>query len=131
MKSRRNLRFSEDSDLSCDDVLERSSQKSRTDVSHACHSRVLFSSITGSHLKTSPQLWSFFCVSYAVLNPLYSKRHTDIFDLVSGIQKETIKEEKAGERKRQKIREREKEREKERERGRDLDRVIEEEEVLH
>ncbi|XP_045552960.1 protein-methionine sulfoxide oxidase mical3a isoform X1 [Salmo salar] len=89
LKSRRNLSFSEDSDLSCDDVLERSSQKSRTD------------------------------------------RHTDIFDLVSGIQKETIKEEKAGERKRQKIREREKEREKERERGRDLDRVIEEEESVY
>ncbi|XP_041746540.2 protein-methionine sulfoxide oxidase mical3a isoform X6 [Coregonus clupeaformis] len=31
LKSRRNLSFSEDSDLSCDDVLERSSQKSRTD----------------------------------------------------------------------------------------------------
>lgn len=30
---RRNLSFSEDSDLSCDDVLERSSQKSKADVS--------------------------------------------------------------------------------------------------
>ncbi|XP_057691566.1 protein-methionine sulfoxide oxidase mical3a isoform X11 [Corythoichthys intestinalis] len=51
-KSRRNLSFSEDSDLSCDDVLERSSQRSKAD------------------------------------------RHTDIFDLVSGIQKEAMKEEK-------------------------------------
>ncbi|MEQ2165318.1 hypothetical protein GOODEAATRI_015596, partial [Goodea atripinnis] len=32
-KTRRNLSFSEDSDLSCDDVLERSSQKSKADVS--------------------------------------------------------------------------------------------------
>ncbi|XP_037539374.1 protein-methionine sulfoxide oxidase mical3a [Nematolebias whitei] len=52
LKSRRNLSVSEDSDLSCDDVLERSSQKSKAD------------------------------------------RHTDIFDLVSGMQKEAIKEEK-------------------------------------
>uniref|UniRef100_A0A673WHF7 F-actin monooxygenase n=1 Tax=Salmo trutta TaxID=8032 RepID=A0A673WHF7_SALTR len=34
LKSRRNLSFSEDSDLSCDDVLERSSQKSRTDKTY-------------------------------------------------------------------------------------------------
>lgn len=33
LKSRRNLSFSEDSDLSCDDVLERSSQKSKAEVS--------------------------------------------------------------------------------------------------
>ncbi|XP_063336166.1 protein-methionine sulfoxide oxidase mical3a isoform X4 [Pelmatolapia mariae] len=52
LKTRRNLSFSEDSDLSCDDVLERSSQKSKAD------------------------------------------RHVDIFDLVSGMQKEAIKEEK-------------------------------------
>ncbi|XP_076741691.1 protein-methionine sulfoxide oxidase mical3a isoform X17 [Maylandia zebra] len=51
LKTRRNLSFSEDSDLSCDDVLERSSQKSKAD------------------------------------------RHVDIFDLVSGMQKEAIKEE--------------------------------------
>lgn len=38
LKSRRNLSFSEDSDLSCDDVLERSSQKSKADVSNnRCH----------------------------------------------------------------------------------------------
>uniref|UniRef100_A0A671YTB1 F-actin monooxygenase n=1 Tax=Sparus aurata TaxID=8175 RepID=A0A671YTB1_SPAAU len=34
LKSRRNLSFSEDSDLSCDDVLERSSQKSKADVTY-------------------------------------------------------------------------------------------------
>lgn len=34
LKSRRNLSFSEESDLSCDDVLERSSQKSKADVSN-------------------------------------------------------------------------------------------------
>ncbi|XP_026167085.1 protein-methionine sulfoxide oxidase mical3a isoform X22 [Mastacembelus armatus] len=32
LKSRRNLSFSEDSDLSCDDVLERSSQKSKAEL---------------------------------------------------------------------------------------------------
>ncbi|XP_070291359.1 protein-methionine sulfoxide oxidase mical3a isoform X5 [Salvelinus sp. IW2-2015] len=37
LKSRRNLSFSEDSDLSCDDVLERSSQKSRTDSVYVPH----------------------------------------------------------------------------------------------
>ncbi|RVE72266.1 hypothetical protein OJAV_G00060100 [Oryzias javanicus] len=46
LKARRNLSVSEDSDLSCDDVLERSSQKSKADL------------------------------------------HTDIFDLVSGMQKD-------------------------------------------
>ncbi|XP_077565228.1 protein-methionine sulfoxide oxidase mical3a-like [Stigmatopora nigra] len=77
-KSRRNLSFSEDSDLSCDDVLERSSQRSKAD------------------------------------------RHTDIFDLVSGIQKEAMKEEKLDkvirrelkERKGVKVRLKEREREK-------------------
>ncbi|CAN9498746.1 unnamed protein product [Ophioblennius macclurei] len=34
LKSRRNLSFSEDSDLSCDDVLERSSQKSKADKAY-------------------------------------------------------------------------------------------------
>ncbi|XP_068169346.1 protein-methionine sulfoxide oxidase mical3a isoform X27 [Antennarius striatus] len=37
MKSRRNLSFSEDSDLSCDDVLERSSQKSKADSVYVPH----------------------------------------------------------------------------------------------
>uniref|UniRef100_A0A3Q1K3U1 F-actin monooxygenase n=1 Tax=Anabas testudineus TaxID=64144 RepID=A0A3Q1K3U1_ANATE len=34
LKSRRNLSFSEDSDLSCDDVLERSSQRSKADKTY-------------------------------------------------------------------------------------------------
>uniref|UniRef100_A0A672G2Y6 F-actin monooxygenase n=1 Tax=Salarias fasciatus TaxID=181472 RepID=A0A672G2Y6_SALFA len=37
LKSRRNLSFSEDSDLSCDDVLERSSQKSKADSVYVPH----------------------------------------------------------------------------------------------
>ncbi|CAL8323519.1 unnamed protein product, partial [Gadus morhua 'NCC'] len=37
LKSRRNLSFSEESDLSCDDVLERSSQKSRADSVYVPH----------------------------------------------------------------------------------------------
>ncbi|XP_029289447.1 protein-methionine sulfoxide oxidase mical3a isoform X2 [Cottoperca gobio] len=37
MKTRRNLSFSEDSDLSCDDVLERSSQKSKADSVYVPH----------------------------------------------------------------------------------------------
>lgn len=41
LKLRKNLSFSEDSDLSCDDVLERSSQKSKADVSSICLSRVI------------------------------------------------------------------------------------------
>lgn len=47
LKLRRNLSFSEDSDLSCDDVLERSSQKSKADVGFVtfvmnCHSVTFF-----------------------------------------------------------------------------------------
>ncbi|XP_029951365.1 protein-methionine sulfoxide oxidase mical3a isoform X6 [Salarias fasciatus] len=87
LKSRRNLSFSEDSDLSCDDVLERSSQKSKADL------------------------------------------HMDIFDLVSGMQKEALKEEKlekekrkeGKEKRRVKERQREREREKEVEREKDKD----------
>ncbi|CAB1323041.1 unnamed protein product, partial [Coregonus sp. 'balchen'] len=37
LKSRRNLSFSEDSDMSCDDVLERSSQKSKADSVYVPH----------------------------------------------------------------------------------------------
>ncbi|XP_056117359.1 protein-methionine sulfoxide oxidase mical3a isoform X33 [Rhinichthys klamathensis goyatoka] len=55
LRLRRNLSFSEESDLSCDDVLERSSQKSKSD------------------------------------------RHVDLFDLVSDLKKETIKDEKSKE----------------------------------
>ncbi|XP_049580430.1 protein-methionine sulfoxide oxidase mical3a isoform X18 [Syngnathus scovelli] len=76
-KSRRNMSFSEDSDLSCDDVLERSSQKSKAD------------------------------------------RHTDIFDLVSGMHKEAMKEERMDKEIRRELKERKKgkERLKERDRG--------------
>ncbi|XP_070406560.1 protein-methionine sulfoxide oxidase mical3a isoform X6 [Nothobranchius furzeri] len=63
LKSRKNLSFSEDSDLSCDDVLERSSQKSKAD------------------------------------------RHVDIFDLVSGMQKEAVKVEKLEKEKRRELKE--------------------------
>ncbi|XP_062276120.1 protein-methionine sulfoxide oxidase mical3a [Scomber scombrus] len=82
LKSRRNLSFSEDSDLSCDDILERSSQKSKAD------------------------------------------RHTDIFDLVSGMQKESIKEEKLEKQRRRELKERKrvKDRHKEREREKEVDR---------
>uniref|UniRef100_UPI0037E7C7F6 protein-methionine sulfoxide oxidase mical3a isoform X6 n=1 Tax=Semicossyphus pulcher TaxID=241346 RepID=UPI0037E7C7F6 len=74
LKSRRNLSFSEDSDLSCDDVLERSSQKSKADL------------------------------------------HTDIFDLVSGIQKDVIKEEKLEKEKRRELKERKRVKERRKER---------------
>ncbi|XP_077425478.1 protein-methionine sulfoxide oxidase mical3a isoform X13 [Vanacampus margaritifer] len=77
MKSRRNLSFSEDSDLSCDDVLERSSQKSKAD------------------------------------------RHTDIFDLVSGMQKEAMKEEKMDKEIRRELKERKRVKEKLKERERE------------
>ncbi|XP_042351704.1 protein-methionine sulfoxide oxidase mical3a isoform X17 [Plectropomus leopardus] len=82
LKSRRNLSFSEDSDLSCDDVLERSSQKSKAD------------------------------------------QHTDIFDLVSGMQKEAIKEEKLEKERRRELKQRKrvKGRLKEREREKEVDR---------
>ncbi|XP_060931846.1 protein-methionine sulfoxide oxidase mical3a [Limanda limanda] len=80
-KTRRNLSFSEDSDLSCDDVLERSSQKSKAD------------------------------------------RHTDIFDLVSDIHKEAIKEEKLEKERRREIKEKKRvtERHKEREREKEVE----------
>ncbi|XP_062318252.1 protein-methionine sulfoxide oxidase mical3a isoform X30 [Osmerus eperlanus] len=80
LRCRRNLSFSEDSDLSCDDVLERSSQKSKME-----------------------------------------HRHTDIFDLVSGIQKDAIKEERM----------KEKEKERERDRGRERVREKDEEESVY
>ncbi|XP_054633852.1 protein-methionine sulfoxide oxidase mical3a isoform X1 [Dunckerocampus dactyliophorus] len=82
MKSRRNLSFSEDSDLSCDDILERSSQKSKAD------------------------------------------RHMDIFDLVSGMQKEAMKEEKLDKERRREFKgKRGKERQKECEKGKDNESV--------
>ncbi|KAM4734471.1 protein-methionine sulfoxide oxidase mical3a isoform 34-T37 [Anableps anableps] len=87
-KTRRNLSFSEDSDLSCDDVLERSSQKSKAD------------------------------------------RHMDIFDLVSGMQKEAIKEEKLEKERRREIKrkKRVKEGQKEREPEKEVDREKEKDE---
>ncbi|XP_054864874.1 protein-methionine sulfoxide oxidase mical3a isoform X10 [Amphiprion ocellaris] len=88
LKSRRNLSFSEDSDLSCDDVLERSSQKSKAD------------------------------------------RHMDIFDLVSGMQKEAIKEERVEKERRRELKEKKrvKERHKEREREKEVEREKEKDE---
>ncbi|KAM9853915.1 protein-methionine sulfoxide oxidase mical3a [Aulostomus maculatus] len=80
LRSRRNLSFSEDSDLSCDDVLERSSQKSKAD------------------------------------------RHVDIFDLVSGIQMEAIKEERLEKERRRELKERRRLRETHKEREKEFDR---------
>ncbi|XP_026222449.1 protein-methionine sulfoxide oxidase mical3a isoform X13 [Anabas testudineus] len=92
LKSRRNLSFSEDSDLSCDDVLERSSQRSKAD------------------------------------------RHVDIFDLVSDLQKEAIKEERMEKERRKELKERKrlKERLQEIEREKEVDRekAKDDEEVL-
>ncbi|KAK0134614.1 Protein-methionine sulfoxide oxidase mical3a [Merluccius polli] len=76
LKSRRNLSFSEESDLSCDDVLERSSQKSKAD------------------------------------------RHADIFDLVSGIQQEAMREEKLEKERRSVLKERMRAKERKKERAR-------------
>ncbi|KAM6926680.1 protein-methionine sulfoxide oxidase mical3a isoform 14-T14 [Lycodopsis pacificus] len=81
LKSRRNLSFSEESDLSCDDVLERSSQRSKAD-------------------------------------------HADVFDLVSDLQREAIKEARRGElkeRKRLKESHNRREREKEVDREKEKD----------
>ncbi|XP_030221057.1 protein-methionine sulfoxide oxidase mical3a isoform X18 [Gadus morhua] len=80
LKSRRNLSFSEESDLSCDDVLERSSQKSRAD------------------------------------------RHADIFDLVSGIQQEALREEKLGKERRRVLKERMRAKERKKEKAKACDR---------
>ncbi|XP_061773859.1 protein-methionine sulfoxide oxidase mical3a isoform X5 [Nerophis ophidion] len=82
IRTRRNLSFSEESDLSCDDVLERSSQKSKAD------------------------------------------RHTDIFDLVSGMQMEALKEEKLDKERRREFKEKKtvKEMHKQREREKECDR---------
>ncbi|XP_078805205.1 protein-methionine sulfoxide oxidase mical3a isoform X14 [Oryzias latipes] len=74
LKAGRNLSVSEDSDLSCDDVLERSSQKSKADL------------------------------------------HTDIFDLVSGMQKDAVKEEKLEKERRKVLKEKKRAKEGQRER---------------
>ncbi|TWW76520.1 Protein-methionine sulfoxide oxidase mical3a [Takifugu flavidus] len=95
LKASQNLSFSEDSDLSFDDVLEKSSQKSKP------------------------------------------SRHTDIFDLVSGMQQEAIKEEKLVRETRRELKEKKfaKERQKRREwekrveRGKDDEKTYTEEEL--
>lgn len=83
LQLRRNLSFSEDSDLSCDDVLERSSQKSKADVSRCnFYGDVCFSPID-----------SVFCLSW---------KHMDLFELVSDLNKDVRKEEKQKEKEKRK-----------------------------
>ncbi|XP_048113058.1 protein-methionine sulfoxide oxidase mical3a isoform X18 [Alosa alosa] len=79
LKLRKNLSFSEDSDISCDDILERSSQKSKAD------------------------------------------HHMDIFDLVSDLKKDAMKEKE--EREKEKERLRENERMKDRKRAKERENV--------
>nr|XP_057942389.1 protein-methionine sulfoxide oxidase mical3a isoform X27 [Doryrhamphus excisus] len=56
MKSRRNLSFSEDSDLSCDDVLERSSQKSKADSVYVPHALAFKRSYASKKTYTEEEL---------------------------------------------------------------------------
>lgn len=70
---RRNLSFSEDSDLSCDDVLERSSQKSKADVSR-CN---FYGDFCFSHID------SVFCLSW---------KHVSLFELLSDLNKHVRKQ---------------------------------------
>lgn len=77
-----------------------------------------------SHL-LHPFLFYSLQETLSFLNNLFhSQRHTDIFDLVSGMQKEAIKEEKLEKEKRRELKERKrvKERHKEREREKEVDR---------
>ncbi|KAM9815262.1 protein-methionine sulfoxide oxidase mical3a isoform X15 [Syngnathus typhle] len=55
-KSRRNLSFSEDSDLSCDDVLERSSQKSKADSVYVPHALAFKRSYASKKTYTEEEL---------------------------------------------------------------------------
>lgn len=74
---RRNLSFSEDSDLSCDDVLERSSQKSKADVSRCnFYGDFCFSRID-----------SVFCLSW---------KHVSLFELLSDLNKHARKQKGGG-----------------------------------
>lgn len=77
---------------------------------------------------------STLCFIFSLNNFLHSQLHTDIFDLVSGMQKEAIKEEKLEKERRRELKERKrvKERHKEREREKEVDREKEkdDEEVL-
>uniref|UniRef100_A0A4W6E1Z6 F-actin monooxygenase n=1 Tax=Lates calcarifer TaxID=8187 RepID=A0A4W6E1Z6_LATCA len=56
LKSRRNLSFSEDSDLSCDDVLERSSQKSKADSVYVPHALAFKRSYASKKTYTEEEL---------------------------------------------------------------------------
>ncbi|XP_061532829.1 protein-methionine sulfoxide oxidase mical3a isoform X17 [Phycodurus eques] len=56
VKSRRNLSFSEDSDLSCDDVLERSSQKSKADSVYVPHALAFKRSYAAKKTYTEEEL---------------------------------------------------------------------------
>ncbi|XP_054633853.1 protein-methionine sulfoxide oxidase mical3a isoform X2 [Dunckerocampus dactyliophorus] len=56
MKSRRNLSFSEDSDLSCDDILERSSQKSKADSVYVPHALAFKRSYASKKTYTEEEL---------------------------------------------------------------------------
>lgn len=64
-------------------------------------------------------LWCDCDINIALITFSYPKQHTDIFDLVSGIQKEAIKEEKMEKERRRALKERK--RLKERQRGKELD----------
>ncbi|XP_049580436.1 protein-methionine sulfoxide oxidase mical3a isoform X22 [Syngnathus scovelli] len=55
-KSRRNMSFSEDSDLSCDDVLERSSQKSKADSVYVPHALAFKRSYASKKTYTEEEL---------------------------------------------------------------------------
>ncbi|XP_055011975.1 protein-methionine sulfoxide oxidase mical3a isoform X2 [Boleophthalmus pectinirostris] len=56
LKSRRNLSFSEDSDLSCDDVLERSSQRSKADSLYVPHALAFKRSYASKKTYTEEEL---------------------------------------------------------------------------
>ncbi|XP_061631250.1 protein-methionine sulfoxide oxidase mical3a isoform X12 [Phyllopteryx taeniolatus] len=56
VKSRRNLSFSEDSDLSCDDILERSSQKSKADSVYVPHALAFKRSYAAKKTYTEEEL---------------------------------------------------------------------------
>ncbi|XP_053740483.1 protein-methionine sulfoxide oxidase mical3a isoform X9 [Synchiropus splendidus] len=56
LRSRRNLSFSEDSDLSCDDVLERSSQKSKADSVYVPHALAFKRSYASKKTYTEEEL---------------------------------------------------------------------------
>jgi len=143
LKSRRNLSFSEESDLSCEDVLERSSQKSKADVStrptkDAVHSfvvcfdrriQIVIIVIIIIRLCLYPCICIYVCLFDCILFYFtlfyFAKRCTsgqrppaDIFDLVSGIQREAMREERREkERRRRAMEERMRAEERERERG--------------